>query len=433
MSFLGFRKSVIVILTFLWSRQMKAIFKIPLYTNAINLTLANIMISLTGFVFWILAARFYSPQEVGKDSAVISSVALLSILSSLGLGYGLLRYLNPRVNFHKLIDSSITLVGLLSLAVAVIYIIGLRFWSPALLFIQHDPFYMLFYIFLVPATALYGLVDHALMAGRKADFVLIKSFVFNGSRLLLLIFMTEFFNFLGIFGAWSFATIIALGIGIFWLLPRVYLGYRALPAINRKVVATIIPFAISNYFSDLFWLTPGLVLPIIIINQLNAESNAYFYIAWGISNVITLIPASVSISLLVEGTYDEGQLKTLILRSFKMIVILLVPVVIAVWLLTDKLLLLYGNPYVQNAGTLLHWLIISAFPCAINTVYFGVQRVKKNLKPVIVLTALTSVVAITISYVLLIQIGINGVGIAWFAGQSLVALIILVKNVLQSR
>ena len=69
------------------------LFRLSLYRNAIYLMLNSAMYGLTGFFFWIVAARLYPPEVVGLASSVIAAIGLLSLLSTLGLDYGLLRFL----------------------------------------------------------------------------------------------------------------------------------------------------------------------------------------------------------------------------------------------------------------------------------------------------------------------------------------------------
>jgi len=268
--------------------------------------------------------------------------------------------------------------------------------------------------------------DNVMMAVRKAKFIFVHVLIFNVLRLGLLVLLVVFSKSFGIFGSWSTATFIALLVGLFLLLPRTQPGYRFYFVLDRKEVSGMLHFSFLNYLGSLFLYTPGLVLPIIVVNLLGTKSNAYFYMAWMMSGVLTMIPTAVATSLLVEGSNDPEKLKNLIRRSLKMIAVVLIPAVVLVWFLAYKLLLFYGGLYAENAVTLLRWLAIAAFPSAINIVYFSIKRVQKNMKPVILLTSFMAVITIFTSYLLLPRLGINGVGIAWLVGQSVISLIVII-------
>ncbi len=65
----------------------------PLFANAYFLVGNNLLSAGSGFFFWIFAARFYSPEDVGIGSALISAMGLLCMLSMLGFDIGLIRYI----------------------------------------------------------------------------------------------------------------------------------------------------------------------------------------------------------------------------------------------------------------------------------------------------------------------------------------------------
>ena len=408
------------------SDKINSLFHVPLYSNAFYLILSYLSNSLFGFIFWIIAARLYTTEVVGLASAIISTAALLEILCFLGLDYGLIRFLKSSNNPVKLINSSFTLIGLLSLVAVGIFIIGLGIWSPDISIIRENPYYLVIFLLYVPMLVLDDFTDNVMMAVRKAKFIFVHVLIFNVLRLGLLVLLVVFSKSFGIFGSWSTATFIALLVGLFLLLPRTQPGYRFYFVLDRKEVSGMLHFSFLNYLGSLFLYTPGLVLPIIVVNLLGTKSNAYFYMAWMMSGVLTMIPTAVATSLLVEGSNDPEKLKNLIRRSLKMIAVVLIPAVVLVWFLAYKLLLFYGGLYAENAVTLLRWLAIAAFPSAINIVYFSIKRVQKNMKPVILLTSFMAVITIFTSYLLLPRLGINGVGIAWLVGQSVISLIVII-------
>ena len=49
--------------------KLKQLIHAPLYANAIYLMATSASTAVLGFVFWILVARFYTPEAVGLGSA----------------------------------------------------------------------------------------------------------------------------------------------------------------------------------------------------------------------------------------------------------------------------------------------------------------------------------------------------------------------------
>jgi len=406
--------------------RLKQLFRVSLYSNAAFLLIANAVGALLGFVFWIIVTRVYPPEDVGLASAVIAAVGLLAMLSHLGLGMGLIRFLpHSGKNANSMINTTFTIGTLTSVTAAFIFIAGLGFWSPALVFLRQNPIYFVAFVVFSNASTLWMLVGEAFVAERRAGFVLAKDLISSLLRLPLPIVLVAFFHSFGIFASWGISLGVALLLSVFLFLPRAQPGYRPLFAFNRGIVNDMLHFSFANYLSVLFWSAPSMILPIIVINLLGAELQAYSYIAWAMAGVFTMIPEAISTSLFAEGCHDEETLGLNTWRSLKMTFLILVPAVILIAAIADKLLLLFGGSYSENATGLLRILAISAIPVTINVVYLAIKRVEKNLKIIVGLTIFIAIATLALSYVLLPMMGINGAGIAWLITQTAIALVIV--------
>jgi O-antigen/teichoic acid export membrane protein len=408
--------------------RMKALWHQPLYSNALYIMSANAANTIVGFVFWIVAARLYSTEEVGQAAALLSAASLLAMLSSLGFGYGLIRFLGTSKNPVTLINSSFAVVASVSIAAAVIFIVGPGLWSPAVVSIRQNPPYLLVFALTVPVAALALLTDNAFLARRTARFVLARNLIFNLLRLVLLTVLAASLHSFGIFASWGAAVFVSLLFGVFLFLPRAQSGYRLSVSLDHRAVGGILRFSFANYLSDILWSAPALIIQsILVVNMLGSESNAYFSIAWAMTGILTMVPSAVSTSLFAEGSYDEARLGQSIWRSLKMTFLLLTPAVILVSLLADKFLLMFGAQYSQNAATLLRLLAAASIPGAVNAVFFSIKRVQKKTKVMVGLAAFFCVATIVLSYILLPYAGIAGAGIAWLATQSCIALVVVAQ------
>ena len=405
-------------------QKLKQLLLVPLYSNALYLVAGNALSALFGFAFWIMAARFYPVEAVGLASAVIAAMGLLASFASLGLGYGLIRFLpQSGVKASSLLNSSFTIGILAALLISFIFLGGLGFWSPALLFLRQEPVLIAAFVVFTIAFTLNFVAGDALIAERRADFLLARAAIFNVLRLSLVILLAGIFHSFGIFGSWGISLWVALLFNILLFLPKVQIGYRPRLTIGREI-KEMVYFSSGNYIANLLRGVPGMVLPIMVINLLGAESAAYYYIAWAVASTVTMVAESTSRSLFAEGSYEEERLELNVRRSLKLIFLILVPAVILVWTFADKLLLAFGSSYSESATTLLRILTLSTLPLAINTVYLYTKRVKKKLNILMAVTAFLAVTTLALSYILLPMMGITGIGIAWLISQGIVALVI---------
>lgn len=413
--------------------KLKQLWGIRLYSNALYLMIASVVNSLLGFAFWIVAARFYTAEDVGLASAFISAASLLAMIANLGLGYGIIRFLSQSgKNANSLINSSLTLSGLASVVMVLIFLGGLDFWSPALLCLRQSPAFLITFIIFTTGVTLIALVGDTFVAERRAGFNLANSLIRGLLRLPLpIILMALALQSLGIFVSCTIALVVVLLISVFLFLPQVQPGYCPRFAVNRGLIGGMWRFSFTNYIANFFLAAPSFILPIMIINLLGAETNAYFYIAWMAGLLLCTIPSATSMSLFAEGSYDEERLGGNVWRSLKLTFLILVPAVILVLIFADKLLLLFGSSYSENATTLLRIVALSAPFFAVNSIYLGMKRVERQLTVIIALASFTAIATLVPTYFLLPPMGINAAGIAWLAAQGIVALVIVASWLLR--
>lgn len=404
--------------------RINQLFHIPLYSNAFYLMIANAVAALFGFAFWIIAARFYPVETVGLASAVIAAMGLLASFANLGLGHGLIRFLlSSGRKASSLLNSSFTISILAALLVSLIFLGGLGFWAPALLFLHQEPVLIAAFVVFTIAFTVKFTAGQALIAERRAGFLVAREVILNLLRLPLVILLAGVFDSFGIFGSWGISLWVALLFNILLFLPRIQPGYRLRLTISREI-NEMVHFSSGSYVANLLQVAPGMILPIMVINLLGPELNAHFYIAWIIAGAVTMVAESTSMSLFAEGSYGERNLGLNVRRSLKLIFLILLPIVILVLAFANKLLLAFGSSYSESGTILLRILTLSALPLAINTIYLSIKRVEKKLTILIAVTAFLAVATLALSYLLLPRIGITGAGIAWLISQGVTALVI---------
>ncbi len=412
--------------------RLKRLIAISLYRNAFYLAADYLALPATGFVFWMIAARFYHAEDVGLASATIAAMGLLAILSALGLNFGLIRFL-PRSakDANYMVNTSLTMAGLASIVSGGIFLAGLSSWSPTLIFLRQNAIYLAAFLVFTVCSTLATMVDSTCIAHRRAGFSLARGLIFGLSRLPLAVLLAAFFHSFGIFASWGVCQAVSIAISALFFLPRIQPGYRPFPTISKSILSEMAHFSFTNYLVNLFWSLPNFVLPIMVLNILGAELNAYFYIAWSIGNLLGVIPLSISMSLFAEGSYDEQRLYADTWRSLKLTFLIIIPSVILIVIIADKLLLLFGSSYSHSGTTLLRILTLSALPIAINYIYIGKKRVEKKMAVLIKLSVFIAIATLTLSYLLLPRMGIDGAGVAWLGSQGVVALWIVTSFLLR--
>jgi O-antigen/teichoic acid export membrane protein len=385
----------------------------------------TIVMTGLGFFFWMVVARFYTEAEVGLGAAIISAMSLLAMLSRLGFGAALIRFLPKAEKPVDIINSCFTLSGMVALTLAAIFMAGLNLWSPAIGFITENLIFAIAFAVFVLLWALSGLTDYIFVAKRRAEFVLFKGAIFSLLKIPIPILLVLFFHAFGIAASWGIAVGVAVAVSLFFFLPRVQSHYRPVPKLSVGAISNMWRYSTGNYLASLFATAPALILPIMVVNLIGAAYNAYFYVAWMIAGLLFAIPLAVSQSLFAEGAHFEDKLAVNVGRAFKLIFSLLVPAALLLWLLGNWLLSLFGEGYALNGLMLLQILVLSSLFIGVNHVYNSVIRVEGRIRELALIFGFTAAAVLLGSYFVLPKTGIIGIGYVWLATQGLVTLYVL--------
>jgi O-antigen/teichoic acid export membrane protein len=390
--------------------------------------MANTLLTTgAGFVFWVVAARFYSDADVGLAASVISAIFLLGAFSRMGLDYALIRFLPKAERPVDLVNTGFSLSGVVALAMAAIFIAGLALWSPALMFIREHVGLSVGLALFVLFSTLMELMDSVFIANRRAEFVLWKNAILSAIRIPLPIALVSLLHGFGIVTAWGIAALVALASSFCLFLRRVQQRYRPAPRLDLGTIKLVWRYSAGNYAADLLNAAPGLVLPIIVVNVVGAEPNAYFYVAWMMAGLLFAIPRAVSMSLFAEGSHFETRLWRNVVRSLRFTFLLLVPGVVILFLAGKWGLLLFGASYAANGLKLLWVLGVSSVFLGINEAYYSILRVEGRIRELVVVLAFVAAATLAGSYFIIPGAGIIGIGYAWLAAQGAVAIYALIR------
>ncbi|MFC1902796.1 oligosaccharide flippase family protein [Chloroflexota bacterium] len=387
--------------------------------------LTAVVMSLLGFFFWLVVARFYTETEVGFSSAIISAINFLTLLSMLGLNSSLTRFLPHAKKPRELVNSCLTLSGLISLVLAGIFIAGSGVWSPAMVFIRQNAILSSAFVIFTLLWTLSSLIDATFVAKRRASFVLSKNTIFSVLKIPLPLLFVSFFHAFGIVASWGIAVAVAVALSLFLFLPKVQNRYKPALIVDLNPLRAMWRYSGGSYLANLLSSAPALLLPLMVVNLLGAESNAYFYVAWMIAALLIAIPGGVSWSLFAEGSHFEEKLRENVIKSFKFTFAVLVPGVIVAVVAGKWLLLAFGQSYAINALHLLQILAISSLPLGANSIYTSILRVTGRIKELVVIWAAITVAVLLVSGLIMSTTGIIGVGYAWLGIQVAVAIYIL--------
>ncbi|MGH2345974.1 MAG: lipopolysaccharide biosynthesis protein, partial [Chloroflexota bacterium] len=314
--------------------------------------------------------------------------------------------------------------------ISLVFFRGLDFWAPALEEFGSTRFLAGWFIVSTMAWSVFSLQDYALTGLRQAVWVPIENAGFSVAKITLLVGFARAFPHYGLFASWT------IGMALTLLPVNALIFRRLIPRHMAQAPSHLEPFMptqvvrymAADYVGSLCWLASTALLPLLVTQQAGDTANAYFYLSWQIALFLFLMSSNMGSSLIVEAASDPAKLYAYGYRVFIQIARMVVPAAIILALGAPYILRVFGNSYAAHSVWTLRLLALAAIPFIANSLYTSISRVRRNMKAVVKLQLASCVLVLTLSHFLLEIYGIVGVGMAWLASQTLLAVILLMTT-----
>jgi len=391
--------------------------KDELLKSSMTLINNNFVVALLGFLFWTLATRIFTVEQIGLATTTISALSIISALTSLGFGIGLLYYLPKVKNKNKLFWSVIWIVVIISLLLTSIFLIIIDNIYIELAFLNDSLLLIGLILILGVSTSPFNILESLLLSKRKNSFVIWKNFLWGVLRILGIILLKSF-GMIAIIIAWFFSQTISFFSFIFLLKEKVWFG------IDKKLIKKISGFSFANYISMIATKFQEIGFPLFVTLFLGVENTAFFYISWMIANFLFSISRAVGKSYLSESSNDKNTSfkKALYITYF----ITILGIIIGL-LLGKFILALFGQSYVENGLKLLQILLISGLFFSFSQLMIMFYNYRQNKKPIVWINSSIVLLTLAISY-LFISKGIIAIGIGWLTANIIITTVLVIIN-----
>ncbi|GAA1627162.1 lipopolysaccharide biosynthesis protein [Georgenia ruanii] len=376
----------------------------------------------SGFLFWLLAARTASAENVGLAAAMVSGVMLCSQLALLGVGAACIRSL-PRFAAapRALLDTAITLVTTASVGAAVIFLVVSGRVTEDLTAVVSDPLFLGMFLVMALLGTIGVLLDQISMALRKGTQVLTRNTtgsVLTIGAILLLRTMTEV-TAIDLFLCWVVGAASVSLVGA-WQLRR-SIGYVYRPRLTRPVASLLLRQGVPNHVLTLSERVPGLLLPILVTGLLSPAATAYWYPVWMMAWAIYVMPVSVGIATFAEAARDPDAVRRIVNGSLRWSLKLGVPCSLVLAVAAGPVLSLLGPGYADAGAWPLRILLVAVVPITIVQTFFSVARALGRMREALVLGIVSATAAVAATALTGAAHGLVGMAVAWVAVQCLAA------------
>jgi O-antigen/teichoic acid export membrane protein len=348
--------------------------------NAFALSAGAGATAVLGFVYWWFAAHNFPAQAVGFAAAAISLMNFLAQLGELGMGTMLMGEV-PKMpdTASSLISATLLSVLASMLLIGGVYLVISNWTSLELGAITGSDAGKALFVIGLALTGFTLVLDQAFVGMLRSSLQMYRTVSFAAIKLLLIIGIvlsvgtaSEF----GVFGTWiggqlcSIACLCALciyGRKRIWCVPRVGLLRPLLGTVLRHHLLSVVIQA------------PGLILPFIVAVVLSPQTNAAFYAAWTLVNVVLLVPASLTSAMYSVSARDPALLSHRLKISLAISVVVgsVTGTVLLFW--SETILGLFSPIYPLIAGPSLQLLGFGALGVMLKYHYVVVQRLRYRM------------------------------------------------------
>ncbi|MBC2878153.1 lipopolysaccharide biosynthesis protein [Streptomyces mobaraensis] len=384
--------------------------------------------AVLGVGFWLVAARYYSEDAVGRGSAAIAAMKLLAGLTAVTLTGALARFIPVAGRTTgRLVVRTYAASSLVVAVAAGVFLCTLDLWGPSYEALR-GPSHGLVFVAAVVAWSLLTLQDGVLTGLRQAVWVPVGNTAFSAAKLALLIALAAALPGTGVFASW----VVSISVSV---LPLGWLVFRRLvPEHVRTTEASARPasareigrFLAGDYTGSLFSLAVVYLVPVLVASQISSAENAYFYIASTIGGTVNLLAINMGASLTVEGSHDPERLAENCRAALRRMAKLMLPVCGLLFVLAPWILGVFGPAYTE-ATPLLRWFAVGAVLRVVMETYFAVLRAQSRTAGLAWLQGLLCVLVLGLTLLLLPRMGLTGAGVAEISSLTVIASVAAVK------
>lgn len=390
--------------------------------TATTLMASTIATSVMGFAFWIVVARWFPAEVVGRASALIAAMTLIASVAQLNLVHLFARFL-PAAGGKttRWVTGGFIAVGA-SAGVLGAAFLGLRLdgglagasWGGAL------------FVASAALAAVSFVADGVITSLGRAHWVPLKNVGTHAAKLGLAVLLGVVgltASYRSLFLAWMVPITISVTLVVAAAL-RVARTRQSTPQttpVRRREVAS---FVGAEYVNGILGNVVTYVPPVLVARVLGAEHSAYFYVPWTMGVGATALLWNIVTSFVVTASSEPKQAPQALKHAIRLGAVISVPGAIVLVLGAKPLLSLLGAGYAQGAIVLS--LVGASLPfTAVLLLYSAFCVMRKRVWPLVAVQTGAVVVLMGMSWWGMPLWGATASGLAYLVGQVGLTLLVL--------
>lgn len=397
-----------------------------LMKSAAALASTSLVTSALGFLYWVVAARTFSPVAVGESSTAISAMSLLAPFTVLGLGTLLISELPElQTGRARLVSTGLVVCATVGALLALVCAFVLPQGFLGVYGIGHEFGRTLLFCAAVATQGAGMFLDQALLSMVGGGMQLWRNLTQSLVKLFLLgvfaITLAQYSS-LTIFSSWLVANIVSLAVMGAVLIRRFGVPLRDLtPSLSALHGLKFTAFKHHSLNMTLF--VPFFAMPMVANAILGPERSGFFFAAWSLSGFVMFLPFSLATALFASGSRDSESFLPGFRHTLRYALLICLAATLGMMLLGKVALGIFGPDYVSNAYHALVAVCIGCLGLVIKDHHVALARINGTVGREARLIGVLSGLEIAAAGVGAHLGGITGMGIGWMSAALLGALV----------
>jgi O-antigen/teichoic acid export membrane protein len=274
------------------------------------------------------------------------------------------------------------------------------------------------------SLAVVSVSTYVFISARRASKALVVNTIVAVSKLILLLLIRPTSTAsVALLASWAISDVIGAAYALGFALPRLRMARLTVKGFPTVSSRDALELAGHQTVTVAGALVPY-ILPVLVLLQLDARNNAFFYTAWMVAGAVFLVGPSIGASLYAETVRHPERQQNLVTSALKATFIGLGVCLVGITITGHLILSLFGPTYSHHSYWTLVVLSAGAIPDSIKSLGMGVLRSQGKLRVASILSVVTAILTCALTWFLLPHWGIIGAAVAWGLSQAFAALVV---------
>ena len=335
--------------------------------------------SILGAVYWVLAARLFSQQDVGYGAAEVPTMALLGTIGVFGLDILLVGELPKRKRRAEFVSAALIACALGSLLLGLGFTLIAPHFSQRFATMIGTPDRKGLFAVGVALTSVSMAFDMATIGVLRGGIQLTRNLTFSLVKLAILpVFAFMLHDLLGFDITLSWIAGITLSL-VLVAARMAHSGTRLLARPDWGLLRSLRRTTMAYNWINIAMTAPPYLFPVLVTILISPSANAVFYVAFTLSTLPYLIPHHLSTVLFAMAAAEPHATPDRVRFALKLSYIIGIPAMAVLILGGHRILSVYGPGYVRIGNVSMYLLTLGYIPSVLKTLYIAICRANDRI------------------------------------------------------